>query len=253
VSEVRFNAHSAQAVDSPWWALHVTRYKWALRHLSEGTVLDVACGSGYGTALLRERGINAIGLDIDSTAVSATVREAPALLGSGTLMPFRSHSFDAVVSFETIEHLEARDAFVDEIHRVIRPGGKLFLSTPNANYTRPVDGRPKNPHHVYEYTPAELHESIARRFASLEMLGQDLAPHVRVSPFIDDQVALPKTTKNLATLAAWRLLNKSPAAVRDTVSRRIWGHSLYLTDDDYLFESAYEHAPVLVVIASKNG
>ena len=76
------------------------------------------------------------------------------------LMPFADESFDGVTSFETLEHLHERSQFLAELRRVLRPGGSLVLSTPNASYTKPVNGKPSNPFHIFEYTPLELRAEL---------------------------------------------------------------------------------------------
>jgi SAM-dependent methyltransferase len=135
---------------------HVRRYEWACG-LVAGRILDVACGSGYGTAMLADRG-SATGVDRDEEALAtARSRTARATFVQVELprLPFGDATFDAVVSFETVEHLEDDVAFLRELGRVVRPGGTVLLSTPNRAVTSP-DGPPPNPFHVREYVLEEL-------------------------------------------------------------------------------------------------
>lgn len=117
---------------------HWHRYAFA-RHYTEGRrVLDAACGEGYGTALLGAMAAEAVGVDIDA----GSIRHAQATYGSGrtrfvegscTRLPFPEGSFDVVVSFETIEHLDAADQapMLAEFARVLKPDGLLIISSPN--------------------------------------------------------------------------------------------------------------------------
>ena len=241
---------------SPWWGVHVARYRFALPHVKEGCrLLDIACGTGYGLAMLRARAHSAVGADIDwQTARQALDelrggRPAAVVLADGRRLPFRDASFDLITSFETIEHMEERGRFVAELRRALAPDGLCIISTPNANYTRPVDGRPVNPHHVYEYRPEELLEELRPHFGEVELLGQTLDARFRMSPFLDDQVRLPRDLGTRAQLLLWRVLNRLPPAVHDPVSRLAWGHPLIPQETDYVFDRAsVEGAPVLVAL-----
>ena len=118
---------------------HWHRYAFARRFCSGKRVLDAACGEGYGTSLLSEVAASAVGVDIDG----ATVAHAAAHYGGGerlsfvegscTRLPLPDASFDVAVSFETLEHLEARDqpAMLAEFARVLKPEGLLVISSPN--------------------------------------------------------------------------------------------------------------------------
>src|SRR5438045_3402947 len=61
------------------------------------------------------------------------------------------------------------------------------LSTPYSNYTMPLNVRPRNPHHIFEYTPEELSLDVGRRFRHFQLLGQTISPRFVVSPFTEDQ------------------------------------------------------------------
>lgn len=239
--------------DTAWWGVHAARYRFALPHVRGKRVLDIACGTGYGMRILSSAAQTVIGADVDFTAARAARDAGPVVVASGTALPFRTSAFEVVTTFETIEHLEQREPFLAELTRVLVPGGGLVLSTPNAWYTRPVNGRPRNPFHVFEYTAEELDAEVKRQFGEVEMLGQQISDRFRISPFWDDQQRLPKTPRVRARLVLWRILNRLPAQPRDVASRALWGHPLFPGADDYTFTTdAVPTAPVLVVLAKNS-
>lgn len=118
--------------------IHMLRYAYAAPLVAGRTVLDIACGSGYGCQYLAAHGAaNVVGVDNSSDAIqyarlhygSPSVRyvEGDAV----ALATFPAASFDMIVSFETIEHLESPSGFLAELRRLLRPGGILMLSCPN--------------------------------------------------------------------------------------------------------------------------
>lgn len=240
--------------ESPWWGVHASRYLFARPFAEQRRILDVACGTGYGLALLAECGRAVVGADADFDALRKARRSGAAgaahvVRSDACRLPFPDAVWDVVTSFETIEHLRDRPAFVREIRRVLVPGGVCVISTPNANYTRPVDGTPRNPFHIHEYDPDEFSSELGRQFAEVELLGQTLSERFAVSPFWDDQQRLPRTLGPQARLMAWRVLNRMPASVRDRLSQALWGHALIPTEHDYEFSTArVDEAPVLVAV-----
>jgi len=76
------------------------------------------------------------------------------------------NSFDTIVSFQVIEHIKSDKLFLQEIHRVLRPGGKAYITTPNINLTLT-----RNPWHVREYTPEQLTDLAKSLFPKVEMKG----------------------------------------------------------------------------------
>jgi SAM-dependent methyltransferase len=103
-----------------------------------GRVLDAGCGSGGIAVSFAEECEQAVGLDIknkfgDAGVVLARERgvtNAVFVQGDGTTLPFTSGSFDLVLSHSVIEHVDSADAYLAECHRVLKPGGVLFLQTP---------------------------------------------------------------------------------------------------------------------------
>jgi SAM-dependent methyltransferase len=253
MSEPRLHSGIKSSRETPWWGIHVARYKLANRSLTPDIrVLDLACGTGYGLDILSLQRRCPIGIDIDDSALLEVRTGNRLIRGDGCNLPLKSAALDAITSFETIEHVIDARAFLSEIRRTLRPGGFLILSTPNANYTRPINGVPANRYHHHEYYPSELTSLLAEYFGEVNLFGQIISSRFVISPFLEDQQRLPRTVRNVSRVNLWRLLNKLPGSVRNRASRAIWGHELYPSETDYEFTSnAAELAPVLVVHARK--
>jgi SAM-dependent methyltransferase len=144
-------------------AEHQVRYRHAMRLVAGRRVLDAGCGVGWGTTLLADAGATSvIGLDIDAEALEdAKGRTEAAVFVRGSLMelPFADGSFDVVVCFEAIEHVTDPLVGLDELRRVLAPGGVLTVSSPH-----PGVYPPGNPFHIHEFTPDELQGELLKRF-----------------------------------------------------------------------------------------
>lgn len=138
------------------FADHLERYHFAKKYCDGAVVLDVACGSGYGTQMLSNVAKKVVGLDVDATSVDYCKSHihkdnCEFLLWDWVRIPFDDNTFDVVVSFETIEHIVDYHGFMKEVKRVLKPGGTLILSTPN--YMWEVY---KNIYHVSNFTTIHL-------------------------------------------------------------------------------------------------
>jgi SAM-dependent methyltransferase len=248
-----------QAFDptSPWWGEHLARYRFAAARARGGRALDIACGTGYGLAIVGGATRLVIGADRDPEALAQARRAAPAggavLATDAASLPFRTAAFDLVTSFETVEHLPERPAFLAELARVLAPEGLCVLSTPNARYTQPVNGKPRNPFHLYEYEPDEIRAELQKHFTQVTILGQHLdRDRFLISPFWDDQQRMPRSLATVGQLAMRRVLGRLPVALRDPVSRAVWGHTYYPQPDDYRFSpERLTDAPVIVALCRK--
>jgi 2-polyprenyl-3-methyl-5-hydroxy-6-metoxy-1,4-benzoquinol methylase len=172
-----------EAADPQTFWQHILRYRFALQFAVGKRVLDIACGEGYGSAaLLRGGAQSVVGVDIDATAVEHA-RERygiDARQGDAVAIPLPDASLDLIVSFETIEHVPSPGAFLDECVRLLAPGGKLLVSTPNKGvYHAGID---PNPFHCSEMTLDELTENIRSRFASHRIFTQHFVSASAWSP-----------------------------------------------------------------------
>ena len=152
---------------------HWHRYALA-RPLAAGRrVLDAACGEGYGSALIARAGGRVLGLDADADTVEhARTRYAgiPGLVYEQADATALDHlpdaSFDLILSFETLEHVQAQEQLLDGFARLLAPGGLLLVSTPDKRVYTDLSGE-VNPHHVRELYRDEFESLLAARFPSV--------------------------------------------------------------------------------------
>jgi SAM-dependent methyltransferase len=154
-------------VDADLFNEHWARYLFADVYAGGKTVLDVACGSGYGSALLARTAARVTGADISPEAIEYARRHYASrntrfVLADCGALPFGVGCFDLVVAFEIIEHIGDAASFLNELQRVLAPDGLLLLSTPNRLYYTDDRGE-VNPFHEQEYSYSEF-ESLLRRF-----------------------------------------------------------------------------------------
>ena len=155
---------------------HLHRYAFA-RELCRGLdVLDIASGEGYGSALLAQVSRSVVGVEIDLTSIqhASSAYQQPNLRflqGDARSIPLPDESIDAIVSFETIEHFYEHDIFLAEVRRVLRPGGRLIISSPERDIYSPAQQAP-NPYHVRELTRSEFEALLSGSFRHVALYGQ---------------------------------------------------------------------------------
>ena len=122
-------------------------YSYATRYVQGGSVLDVGCGLGKGTDILRAAALHADGQDLDPQLAAIGAITKP-------LSEFPAKSYDVVVSIEVVEHVADPVEFVHALSRIARKG--FFITTPNWTASRCTW-----PFHVREFTPKEFYDLLA--------------------------------------------------------------------------------------------
>jgi SAM-dependent methyltransferase len=187
-----------------WFRRHEIAYRFALPCVAGKRVLEVGCGEGYGTALLASRAADVMGVDYDALTAAhaaATYPQARFVRANLAALPVPSESVDVVATLQVIEHVWNHPEFVRECLRVLRPGGLLFVTTPNRLTFSPGLDEPANLFHTKEFTAAELSallvkcgfdiDSVHGLHAGARLVELDRA---HGGSFVDTQLATPPDT-----------------------------------------------------------
>jgi SAM-dependent methyltransferase len=162
------------AHENYWFTRHVVAYRFAAARAAGRRVLDAGCGEGYGTAMLAGVAEHAVGVDLDAATIDHARRTYPSatfIAGNLTDLPLGDASVDLIVGFQVIEHLWDIPRCLDEVVRVLRPGGEFLCATPNRLTFTASSDAPTNPFHTVELAPDELRDTLARRFRVPTVLG----------------------------------------------------------------------------------
>lgn len=155
---------------------HLARYLFSSQFVTGKVVLDAGCGSGYGSSILVSQGKaqKVYGIDLSSEAITYA-KEHYGQDGITFTMDnveemetIDKNSIDVVVSFELIEHIKNQNTFLNQVKRVLKPGGLFIVSTPN-KYNYPEG----NHFHVNELYPEEFEQELQKHFKNTSLLLQD--------------------------------------------------------------------------------
>jgi SAM-dependent methyltransferase len=167
---------------------HLARYAFAARLARGKQVLDAGCGTGYGSGELAKAAAWVVGVDQSADAVlfareNYRLPNLRFVQGSVTSLPHPDSSFDLVVAFEVIEHLERWREFLLEVRRVLVPSGQFIVSTPNRLYyaeTRERAG--PNPFHHHEFEFTEFRDELSSVFPHISLFLENHVEGVVFQP-----------------------------------------------------------------------
>ncbi len=206
-----------------------------------GDVLEVGCGEGRGINLIIHRAKSYTAIDKLAPVIDKLRLKFPAgKFYSGNIPPFRelgSNSFDTVISFQVIEHIKDDISFLKEIHRVLRPGGKAYITTPNR-----VMSLTRNPWHIREYTADELMMLAKKIFSATEMKG--IAGDKLVMTYYEQN---KKAVQRLTRMDILKLQYRLPAALLKLPYELLnrWNRNKLKRGDDQLVSSiSHENYPL---------
>jgi GT2 family glycosyltransferase/2-polyprenyl-3-methyl-5-hydroxy-6-metoxy-1,4-benzoquinol methylase len=172
---------------------HLQRYYSIVDLVKDKIVLDVACGEGYGSAILSGNAKFVYGIDISEEAITHAqlnyVRDNLKFeVGTVDSLPFPDQSVDIVVSFETIEHVDEiqQNLFMKEVKRVLKNGGMLIISTPNKLEYSDKPGY-KNPFHVKEFYLEEFYRFLQAYFNHVRLYYQKFEVASLITDYKNDK------------------------------------------------------------------
>lgn len=209
---------------------HLHRYRFAAGLVCPmDRVLDCACGTGYGCRVLARKAGQVVGIDISPTAI-AYCRERNAapnveyLRGSAEALKLPRASVDVFVSFETIEHIPHPDRLVREAGRVLKPGGKFVVSTPNRIVSGLRSGqKPGNPFHLREWSLLEFDRVLRAVFPKVEHYGQRIRSRNPLHP-----VYVLSKMKRMLAIPEILPLKVDDQLLRDLESEGHWQPSSFI-------------------------
>ncbi len=217
-----------------WFRRHEAAYLALAGYCADAVVLEAGCGEGYGADLLAGVARLVCGLDYDAlTAAHVGARYPRVRMVRGNLaaLPFGESAVDVVANLQVIEHLWDQEGFLAECHRVLRPGGRLLVTTPNRLTFSPGRDTPLNPFHTRELSPAELDKLLRGAGFAVERLEG-----LRHGPRIDDSI-IDRQVEVAVSGSLW------PAALLAEVSA--------VTSDDFVITAEDVDASLDLVAVSR--
>jgi cyclopropane fatty-acyl-phospholipid synthase-like methyltransferase len=210
-------------------AVHAAPYIYTISQINTASmkyVCDVGCAGGYGSEYLSRHGLSVLGVDIDKNSIESATK-----LFSNSRVRFEcidinrlpSNRFDVVTCFQVIEHVGDYYAFLEDIHRILKPQGKAFISTPNKVKWSPRQAKPHFPFHTHEFYPKELLALGSSLFQNCLIKGQFNNSAVWREE-IKDYEDTPRC-KNIRRLLQWEpcrvVARITPQFIKDAISRPV--------------------------------
>ena len=136
---------------------------------SDSRIFDFGCGSGYLVGELQRRGFNAWGMDFEKEAIDYGINSGVnnLALGTGDKINHPDASFDLVTAFDVLEHIDNEKPVVDELARILKPGGKMIITVPAYMWLWGVQDEVS--HHFRRYTLGSLME-VFKKVAELKII-----------------------------------------------------------------------------------
>ena len=206
-----------------WFRRHLVVYEWIAQRVHGRRVVDLACGEGYGAAVLGAHGGERRRRRRQPGRVRARAAEV-----HGRARPFErdmvetwSGDVDCVVFLQTIEHVQDPDAVLARLRDLVGPGGVVYVSTPNVlTLAPPGEPRSGNPWHVREYRPEEFRALCARQFTHVDLLGLFHARKLRVHELAIERAGWDAVHERLGSRAPSTTGSRPAIPMRDFRLRR---------------------------------
>lgn len=143
---------------------HLARYQFASQFVKNKSVLDIACGAGYGSKLLKEAGarlVHGVELDPETLNFARSYQVEGLEYRFGNICTLTSEiEYQVIVCLETIEHTGRYRVALKNLNKLLAPDGLLIISTPHRARGRALTDKPENPFHTQEFTTKELAKEL---------------------------------------------------------------------------------------------
>ncbi|HSI78737.1 MAG TPA: class I SAM-dependent methyltransferase [Lunatimonas sp.] len=214
----------------------------AAKPMVKGDLLEVGCGEGRGIEILASQIDSYLGLDKIPEVIGMLSGKFPDYSFQTAHIPplseIPSDTYDTVVSFQVIEHIDDDRLFLQELHRVLKPGGQAIISTPNINFSLS-----RNPWHVREYTPEQLRSLCEPIFSTTITKG--ISGNAKVMAYHE------ANRKSVRKFTRWDILNlqyRLPASVLKVpyeVLNRINRNALHRQEGKKVTDITHEDYPLI--------
>lgn len=173
----------------------------------QGRVLEVGCGEGRGIPVILPHATNYTAIDkIESALVGLRKKYPQGQFMSMNIPPFAGladNTYDTVLSFQVIEHIDDDLGYLREIHRVMKPGAWALITTPNRKMSLT-----RNPWHIREYLAHELSALAAQLFPTVSMRG--ITGNAKVMAYYEEN---KRSVRRFTRFDIFDLQHKLPASV----------------------------------------
>jgi len=164
-----------------WFQRHLVVYEWIAARVGGLHVVDVASGEGYGADVLARAARSVVGIEPNPEAHEHAVARYRRVTFRRDIAETFVEPCDAITFLQTIEHVPDPGAVLEHFKSQLRPGGVVYLSTPNLLTIAPEGAKKSgNPWHVKEYRAAEFGDLCRAHFSHVELLGLFHARKLRV-------------------------------------------------------------------------
>jgi 2-polyprenyl-3-methyl-5-hydroxy-6-metoxy-1,4-benzoquinol methylase len=242
--------------DNPLHQRLLKPYIWA-RNLVSGNVLELGCGEGRGVGILGPQADNYTGIDKIDKVIEMLQKQYQEYLFIQSFFPplngLADNTYDFIIAFQVIEHIKNDRLFLEEIYRIMKPGGTLLITTPNIKMSLS-----RNPWHIREYTADQLQVLAGNIFNKVDMKG--VSGNEKVMRYHE------RNRQSVNRIMKWDILNLQynlPAFIlrfpyeilnrRNRNRLRSDNDELVkgITDEDYLITDTLDDCLDLLLIAKK--
>ena len=222
-----------------------------------GDVLEVGCGEGRGIPVLLNHSKSFTAVDkMEEVMADLQIKYPSGKFLSMNIPPLREledNSFDSVVSFQVIEHIDDDVLYLKEIHRVLKPGGVALITTPNRSMSLS-----RNPWHIREYLPGQLKSMASNIFRTVEMKG--ITGNEKVMEYYEQN---KRSVKRITQFDIFNLQYRLPASVlkipyeilnrwnRNKLQSNANGLVTNIHHDDYIIVEYATNALYLLLMVKK--